>query len=121
MVFGTKRDNKPDSELREDVVGSLYPDSFPNEDDMAQNSMEYRRGDPGNESVIDPHARFNGKYVSDRDLRIEGEANGEIECSGTLIISPHTVKNHVASIFAKLAVANRLQASVQALRRGLVP
>ena len=88
MVFGTKRDNKPDSELREDVVGSLYPDSFPNEDDMAQNSMEYRRGDPGNESVIDPHARFNGKYVSDRDLRIEGEANGEIECSGTLIISP---------------------------------
>jgi len=88
VVFGTKRDNKPDSELREDVVGSLYPDSFPNEDDMAQNSMEYRRGDPGNESVIDPHARFNGKYVSDRDLRIEGEANGEIECSGTLIISP---------------------------------
>jgi len=88
VVFGTKRDNKPDSELREDVVGSLYPDSFPNEDDMAQNSMEYRRGDPGNESVIEPHARFNGKYVSDRDLRIEGEANGEIECSGTLIISP---------------------------------
>jgi cytoskeletal protein CcmA (bactofilin family) len=50
--------------------------------------MEYRRPDPGNESVIDPHARFNGKYVSDRDLRIEGEASGEIECSGTLIISP---------------------------------
>jgi cytoskeletal protein CcmA (bactofilin family) len=50
--------------------------------------MEYRRPDAGNESVIDPHARFNGKYVSDRDLRIEGEASGEIECSGTLIISP---------------------------------
>ena len=45
-------------------------------------------GDRGNESVIDPHARFNGKYVSDRDLRIEGEAQGEIECQGTLIISP---------------------------------
>jgi len=88
VVFGTKRDSKPDSELREDVVGSLYPDSFPNEVEMAQNSMDYRHGDPGNESVIDPHARFNGKYVSDRDLRIEGEANGEIECSGTLIISP---------------------------------
>ena len=88
MVFGTKRDTKPDSELREDVVGSLYPDSFPNEVEMAQNSMDYRHGDPGNESVIDPHARFNGKYVSDRDLRIEGEASGEIECSGTLIISP---------------------------------
>lgn len=88
MVFGTKRDNKPDSDLREDVVGNLYPDSFPNEVEMTPSPMDYRRPDPGNESVIDPHARFNGKYVSDRDLRIEGEATGEIECSGTLIISP---------------------------------
>ena len=88
MVFGTKRDPKADSGLREDVVGNLYPDSFSDEAEMTPNPMEYRRPDPGNESVIDPHARFNGKYVSDRDLRIEGEASGEIECSGTLIISP---------------------------------
>lgn len=89
MVFGTKRDTKADSGLREDVVGNLYPDSFPDEGaEMTPNPMEFRRPDPGNESVIDPHARFNGKYVSDRDLRIEGEASGEIECSGTLIISP---------------------------------
>jgi cytoskeletal protein CcmA (bactofilin family) len=88
VVFGTKRDTKADSGLREDVVGNLYPDSFADEPEMAPSPMEYRRPDPGNESVIDPHARFNGKYVSDRDLRIEGEASGEIECSGTLIISP---------------------------------
>jgi cytoskeletal protein CcmA (bactofilin family) len=89
VVFGTKRDTKTDSGLREDVVGNLYPDSFPDEGaEMTPNPMEFRRPDPGNESVIDPHARFNGKYVSDRDLRIEGEASGEIECSGTLIISP---------------------------------
>ena len=89
MVFGTKRDTKTDSGLREDVVGNLYPDSFPDEGaDMTPDPMQFRRPDPGNESVIDPHARFNGKYVSDRDLRIEGEASGEIECSGTLIISP---------------------------------
>ena len=88
MVFGTKRDTKADSGLREDVVGNLYPDSFPDEVERTPTPMEYRRPDPGNESVIDPHARFNGKYVSDRDLRIEGEASGEIECSGTLIISP---------------------------------
>jgi cytoskeletal protein CcmA (bactofilin family) len=87
VVFGTKRETKVDSG-REDVVGNLYPDSFPDEADMTPNPMEFRRPDPGNESVIDPHARFNGKYVSDRDLRIEGEASGEIECSGTLIISP---------------------------------
>jgi cytoskeletal protein CcmA (bactofilin family) len=88
VVFGTKRDTKADSGLREDVVGNLYPDSFPDEAERTPSPMEYRRPDPGNESVIDPHARFNGKYVSDRDLRIEGEASGEIECSGTLIISP---------------------------------
>ncbi len=91
MVFGgSKRDTKPDSLSREDVVGNLYPDSLTSEVDVAQPaSTEFpRTSDRGNESVIDPHARFNGKYVSDRDLRIEGEAQGEIECQGTLIISP---------------------------------
>jgi cytoskeletal protein CcmA (bactofilin family) len=89
MVFGSKRETKPDSLSREDVVGNLYPDSLTSEVDVAQSASEFPRGgDRGNESVIDPHARFNGKYVSDRDLRIEGEAQGEIECQGTLIISP---------------------------------
>ena len=89
MVFGSKRETKPDSLSREDVVGNLYPDSLTSEVDVAQPASEFPRGgDRGNESVIDPHARFNGKYVSDRDLRIEGEAQGEIECQGTLIISP---------------------------------
>jgi cytoskeletal protein CcmA (bactofilin family) len=92
VVFGSKRDQKPDALSREDVVGNLYPDSLTSEVDVTPSSSDstYRRseGGTGNESVIDPHARFNGKYVSDRDLRIEGEAQGEIECQGTLIISP---------------------------------
>jgi cytoskeletal protein CcmA (bactofilin family) len=90
MVFGSKRDQKPDALSREDVVGNLYPDNLSSEVDVTptQNDSAYRRTEAGNESVIDPHARFNGKYVSDRDLRIEGEAQGEIECQGTLIISP---------------------------------
>lgn len=87
MVFGSRRDQKPDSLSREDVVGNLYPDSLTSEVDVTP-GQEIRSSDRGNESVIDPHARFNGKYVSDRDLRIEGEAQGEIECQGTLIISP---------------------------------
>lgn len=87
MVFG-KRDTKPDALTREDVVGNLYPDTLSSEVDVTPSPSEFRRADAGNESVIDPHARFNGKYVSDRDLRIEGEAQGEIECQGTLIISP---------------------------------
>jgi hypothetical protein len=87
MVFG-KRDTKPDALTREDVVGNLYPDTLSSEVDVTPSPSEFRRSETGNESVIDPHARFNGKYVSDRDLRIEGEAQGEIECQGTLIISP---------------------------------
>jgi cytoskeletal protein CcmA (bactofilin family) len=88
VVFGSKRDNKSDALSREDVVGNLYPDSLTSEVDVTPSPTEFRRSETGNESVIDPHARFNGKYVSDRDLRIEGEAQGEIECQGTLIISP---------------------------------
>jgi cytoskeletal protein CcmA (bactofilin family) len=87
MVFGSRRDQKSDAMSREDVVGNLYPDNLSSEVDVTP-PPEMRRDDRGNESVIDPHARFNGKYVSDRDLRIEGEAQGEIECQGTLIISP---------------------------------
>lgn len=37
-----------------------------------------------------------------------------------LIISPKTVKNHVASILEKLELENRIQAAVYAVRRGLV-
>ncbi|HEU4703214.1 MAG TPA: response regulator transcription factor [Conexibacter sp.] len=51
-------------------------------------------------------------------LIVEGRDNAAI--AAELFISPNTVKSHVASIFAKLGVENRLQASVQALRRGLV-
>ena len=51
-------------------------------------------------------------------LMVEGADNAAI--AEALFISPNTVKNHVASIFAKLGVESRLQASVQALRRGLV-
>ncbi len=92
MVFGSKRDQKQDALSREDVVGNLYPETLSSEVEVTPNASDttFRRSDggAGNESVIDPHARFNGKYVSDRDLRIEGEAQGEIECQGTLIISP---------------------------------
>jgi len=51
-------------------------------------------------------------------LVVDGRDNAAI--AAELFISPNTVKRHVASIFAKLGVESRLQASVQALRRGLV-
>ena len=61
--------------------------------------------------------------LSERELEVlrlvvEGRDNAAI--AAALYISPNTVKSHVASICAKLGVDGRLQASVQALRRGLV-
>jgi DNA-binding NarL/FixJ family response regulator len=61
--------------------------------------------------------------LSERELQVlrlivEGQDNAGI--AAALTISPHTVKNHVANILAKFGVATRLQASIQALRRGIV-
>lgn len=87
MVFG-KRDARGD-ESEEELIGSLYgePDSEPAATaTQSSSSSEYRR-EP-TEGILDSHARFNGKFVSDRDLRIDGEAQGEIECQGTLVLSP---------------------------------
>jgi cytoskeletal protein CcmA (bactofilin family) len=81
MVFG-KRD--PRDAPQEELIGSLYSDA-PGE--PSTGSPPDARRD-ASEGILDSHARFNGKFVSDRDLRIDGEAQGEIECQGTLVLSP---------------------------------
>lgn len=43
------------------------------------------------------------------------------EIAQTLFISQKTVKNHLASIFVKLAVADRTQAAIEAIRLGIAP
>jgi DNA-binding NarL/FixJ family response regulator len=69
------------------------------------------------------HGGDDAVELSERELEVlrlivEGRDNAAI--AAELFISPNTVKSHVASIFGKLGVESRLQASVQALRRGLV-
>lgn len=97
MVFG-KRDARDTPQ--EELIGSLYSDA----------AVEPSTGSPADsrreasEGILDSHARFNGKFVSDRDLRIDGEAQGEIECQGTLVLSPQARVR--ASIKAHNVVVN---------------
>jgi cytoskeletal protein CcmA (bactofilin family) len=42
-------------------------------------------------SVIDRHSSFDGTFHSDRDLRIDGEVKGIIECQGTLFVAEGAV------------------------------
>jgi len=51
-------------------------------------------------------------------LMVEGQSNPEI--AAALYLSPNTVKTHVRGIMNKLAVDDRVQAAVVALRAGLV-
>jgi len=69
------------------------------------------------------HTVVNGPALSARELDVirliaEGADNATI--GRELSISGHTVKQHVTSIFGKLAVQNRVQAAVCAVRAGLV-
>ena len=49
---------------------------------------------------------------------VDGLSNREI--ADLLVVSPMTIKHHVASILVKLEATNRVQAAVHAVRRGLV-
>lgn len=51
-------------------------------------------------------------------LMVEGQSNPEI--AAALYLSPNTIKTHVRGIMNKLAVDDRVQAAVVALRAGIV-
>ncbi len=43
----------------------------------------------GGSSLIDRDSFFNGVFKSSRDIRVEGECEGEIQCGGTVTIAAH--------------------------------
>lgn len=52
-------------------------------------------------------------------LRLVARGLDNNEIATELSISPHTAKNHVSSILAKLSVSNRLQAAIYAVQQGI--
>ena len=60
---------------------------------------------------------FTEREIEVLHLLLQGLNNKEI--SQKLFISNHTTKAHVASIYKKLGVANRVQAAVKTVKMGL--
>ncbi|MEO1210687.1 MAG: response regulator transcription factor [Cyanobacteria bacterium J06638_20] len=73
---------------------------------------------PVNEADAAAIAQLSQRELEVLKLMVEGRSNPEI--AGELYLSPNTVKTHVRGIMNKLAVDDRVQAAVVALRAGLV-
>jgi two-component system, NarL family, response regulator YdfI len=64
-----------------------------------------------------------GERLTPREVEVLGQLASGVPnktIAATLAISEHTVKFHIASIFAKLGVASRTEAVTQGVRRGLI-
>jgi DNA-binding NarL/FixJ family response regulator len=65
-----------------------------------------------------PRQDLSAREIQVLELIVRGLANKQIAFS--LSIAEHTVKNHVKSILAKLAVQDRTQAATAAIQRGII-
>lgn len=111
------------SALRAGIRGVLPADATPAEIEAAVQAVhaglvvstpELAR-EPEPDALTDP---LSARELEVLDLVAEGLSNKLI--AHRLNISEHTVKTHVASIFAKLGASSRTEAVSQAVRRGLV-
>jgi two-component system, NarL family, response regulator LiaR len=69
-------------------------------------------------TVTTPIGQLSAREMDVLRLMVEGYSNPEI--ANALYLSPNTVKTHIRGIMNKLAVDDRVQAAVVALRAGLV-
>jgi DNA-binding NarL/FixJ family response regulator len=77
-----------------------------------------RESDGSRVTQPEVHESLTDREVEVLTLIAHGKENSAI--AQELYISPRTVKNHVASILDKLAIENRIQAAVVAVKSGLV-
>jgi NarL family two-component system response regulator YdfI len=117
------------SALRSGIQGAISWDATPEEIEGAVHAANAGLivTTPASLAELLPAARHFAEDLteplSDRELEVldllaEGLSNKLI--AHRLSISEHTVKTHVASIFAKLDASSRTEAVSQAIRRGLV-
>jgi two-component system, NarL family, response regulator LiaR len=69
-------------------------------------------------TITTPIGQLSAREMDVLRLMVEGYSNPEI--ANALYLSPNTVKTHIRGIMNKLAVDDRVQAAVVALRAGLV-
>jgi two-component system, NarL family, response regulator YdfI len=113
------------SVLRAGIRGVLSGDATPQEIESALQAVyvglvvtapEFLAGlHPAADELAEP---LSERELEVLDLLAEGLSNKLI--AHRLSISEHTVKTHVAAIFAKLGASSRTEAVSQAIRRGLV-
>jgi two-component system, NarL family, response regulator YdfI len=113
------------SVLRAGIRGVLSWDATPQEIESALEAVnaglvvtapEFLAGLQANaEELAEP---LSERELEVLDLLAEGLSNKLI--AHRLSISEHTVKTHVAAIFAKLGASSRTEAVSQAIRRGLI-
>jgi NarL family two-component system response regulator YdfI len=113
------------SALRSGIRGAISSDATQHELESAVNAVNaglavttadfLRELHPLAEQLLEP---LSGRELEVLDQLAEGLSNKLI--AHRLNISEHTVKTHVASIFAKLGASSRTEAVSQAIRRGLV-
>ncbi len=69
-------------------------------------------------AIMTPIGQLSARELDVLKLIVEGYSNPEI--ANALYLSPNTIKTHIRGIMNKLAVDDRVQAAVVALRAGLV-
>ncbi len=74
----------------------------------------FAKSNPGANPVF---PELTGREREILDLIARGENNAEI--AQRLVLSPHTVRNHISNIFSKLQVADRAEAIIRARDAGL--
>ncbi len=115
--------------LRAGIRGAIPPDATPQEIESAVHAINAGLVVTTSMFLAEllPETQIFGEELAEPlssrelevlDLLAEGLSNKLI--AHRLNISEHTVKTHVASIFAKLGASSRTEAVSQAIRRGLV-